>query len=75
MKKDYTLKEIEEIVSKIVSEEKNLKEDKFSKSLSEMNLAEQKLVATLNEQQLELYKIFCEKRKIFYTVADELLFT
>ena len=72
MKKKVTNEEVGAIIGKIAENIRSDMDYKFRVAQSEMWLAENDLVDSLNETQYDLYRDYCEKRNLFYQLADEL---
>jgi hypothetical protein len=72
MKKKFTDEEIGQIIGKVAEKSREEMDFDFRVAESQMQLAENELAESLNEEQLKLYKSFCEKRKVFYEIASEI---
>ena len=72
MKKKFTDEEIGEIIGKMADKIRSEMDYDFRVAQSQTWIAENDLVATFNEEQKRLYKDFCEKREVFYSIAKEL---
>ena len=77
MKKKLTPQEMElfikELVEKVEKELKKLeeKEKEYNLAKSQMYFAESVLVNSLTEEQIELYRIYLEKRDAFFKIEQE----
>ena len=72
MKKKFTNEEVGEIIGRLADKIRSDMDYDFRVALSQMQHAEKDLASTLNENQLELYKDFCEKRAKFEEIAESL---
>ena len=72
MKKKITDDNIGKIIGKIAERVREEMDFDFRVAQSQMCQAENDLVESLNEDQKQLYKIFKEKREIFYEIAKEI---
>ena len=70
--KRFTKEEVKDYISDLAQQVKDEMDYDYRVAQSQMDIAENDLVNTLNEEQLKLYKIFCEKRKTFRDIAREM---
>ncbi len=71
-KKKITDEQIAESIGKLAEQVKSEMDFDLRVAHGQMWLAEHDLVDTFTEEQLKLYKDFCEKRDIFFDIASEL---
>ena len=72
MKKKVTNEEVGQVLGKIAEHIRDSMDYDFRVAQSQMWIAENDLVDSLQENQRELYKDFCEKRNEFFSIAKEL---
>ncbi|MBQ8375378.1 MAG: hypothetical protein IJX98_07410 [Clostridia bacterium] len=72
MTKKYTKKEIREMAQKIIERANMETWREFDIAKEDMEIAENALVNSLDETQRALYDEFCEKRKFFYFIAEQI---
>ena len=72
MRKKVTNEQAEKIIVEVADKVKRELDFDFRVAYSQMGIAENDLVETFDENQMKLYKDFCEKRKRFYSLAQEL---
>ena len=70
MRKKVTNDDVEQVIRRMANEIRNDIYCEINDAEFEMTEVEKKLVKTFNEEQLKLYREFCQKRKEFYDVAQ-----
>ena len=72
MRKKVTNEQAEKIIVEVADKVKRELDFDFRVAYSQMGIAENDLVETFDQNQMKLYKDFCEKRRHFYSLAQEL---
>ena len=72
MKKKITNEEVGKVIGELADKIRSDMDYDFRVAYGQMGVAENDLVSTFNENQLKLYKDFCEKREAFFSIASEI---
>jgi hypothetical protein len=72
MRKKVTNEQVEKLIFEVSDKIRRDMDLEFRVAYSQMGIAENDLVQTFDENQMKLFKDFCEKRKHFYSIASEL---
>ncbi len=71
MRKKATNEDVKQAIKKMALELRNEIIFDLNGAKFDMEEAEKKLAKTFTEEQLKLYNIFCQKRKEYYAIAQD----
>ena len=71
MKKTVSNKQVGQFIEDVADQLRHEITVDFNIAQTLMDAAEKELVQSLDEKQLQLYNIFCDKRANFYAVAQQ----
>lgn len=71
MRKKVTNDDVEQVIRRMANEIRNEIIFDLNGAKFDMKEAEKKLAKTFTEEQLKLYNIFCQKRKEYYAIAQD----
>ena len=71
MRKKVTNEDVANAIRRMANELRNEIYCDLNDAEFEMTEVEKKLVKTFDEEQLKLYREFCQKRKAFYDLASQ----
>ena len=71
MRKKATNEDVKQAIKKMALELRNEIIFDLNGAKFDMQEAEKKLAKTFTEEQLKLYNIFCQKRKEYYAIAQD----